>query len=393
MVAWAHPVYEWGVKLSFGRRVAAVSALALATLFYQGCRSGPVPVGPRYALNHAAIEANDDLAVDTGGLHALEQALLTTFGSPDAPRYRVLPSWREEGFDPNEWSDESSRSLSGSAALFRARCARCHGATGGGDGRMAARFLTRPRDYRLGVFKKTPLGDRARPRHEDLVHILEEGIEGTAMPAWGPFLTEGEIAGLADYVRLLAIRGETERLAVFDYDADDGFDAEHFGESYELAVDRWRRGRESLILPSADAPDPTPERVARGRDLFHGERGVSCARCHGAAGHGDGPSAEIVDAATGERGPFLDDWGDPIRPRDLVCAPLRFGDTPVDIYRRIHAGINGTPMPSHASLLNEDDIWDLVLYVNSLREGIQTEPSPTRQPPARSRERRRLGAG
>jgi len=350
--------------------VACVGGLLLALTLAQGCRSRPEPARASYALNEAAITANDDLSLDPEGRAALERALIEHFGTPDAPHYLVLESWRSESFDPNRWVPEetSEPSLTESAALFRARCARCHGLTGGGDGRMAARLRTRPRDYRSGVFKKTPLAGRARPRHEDLVRILEQGIEDTAMPAWGPHLSAAELTGLASYVRLLAIRGETERLTAFDHDAGEGFELEDLRENYELVVDRWRSAAEHLIVPRRDPPVATPERVAHGRDLFHGERGTSCTRCHGDAGHGDGPSSKVLDPDTGEPVPFRDEWGHPIRPRDLVCAPLRFGDQPLDIYRRIFAGINGTPMPAHAGVLSEDDIWDLVLYVGSLRE-------------------------
>ena len=55
---------------------------------------------------------------------------------------------------------------------------------------------------------------------------------------------------------------------------------------------------------------------------------------------------------------------------------LAFGRRPIDLYRRIYAGINGTPMPEHfgmtitenrkARTMNEDDIWDLVFFVRDL---------------------------
>jgi hypothetical protein len=44
---------------------------------------------------------------------------------------------------------------------------------------------------------------------------------------------------------------------------------------------------------------------------------------------------------------------------------LRGGTEPLDIYRHIDAGINGTPMPSfHANLQKEPEtVWKLVAYV------------------------------
>jgi mono/diheme cytochrome c family protein len=351
----------------------AVLPLALLLGACQGA-AAPAPkaaarAAPRYALNEPALSASEELAFDAAGRAALERALTDTFGTPERPRYLVLAEWREQGFDPNAWPEESpepSADLAESAALFRARCARCHGISGGGDGPMASRLRTRPRDYRRGAFKKTPLSDRARPRHEDLVRTLEEGIADTAMPSWGPRLSSAEIAGLADYVRLLAIRGETERMAIFDFDAERGLDPAAFREAYALAVERWRTGGEHVI-PTGAAPPSTPERIARGRALFHEPGGANCVRCHGSEGHGDGEASRVLDPLTGESVPFRDEWGNPIRPRDLVCAPYRFGSDPEDLYRRVFAGINGTPMPAHSGLLQEEDIWDLVLYVRSLQ--------------------------
>jgi hypothetical protein len=47
----------------------------------------------------------------------------------------------------------------------------------------------------------------------------------------------------------------------------------------------------------------------------------------------------------------------------------------VDIYRRIYAGINGTPMPAFATALAEEPevIWDMVHFVLGLATG---EPIP-----------------
>ena len=91
-------------------------------------------------------------------------------------------------------------------------------------------------------------------------------------------------------------------------------------------------------------------------------------------GRGDGvsiwkPGKEGVELAD-------DEWGHPIQPRDLTRGVFRFGRRPIDLYRRIYAGINGTPMPEHIGMtitedgkqrpMTESDIWDLVFFVRSL---------------------------
>ncbi len=65
---------------------------------------------------------------------------------------------------------------------------------------------------------------------------------------------------------------------------------------------------------------------------------------------------------------------------------LRGGFRPIEIYRRIFAGINGTPMPSFSLLLkNEPDtLWHLVNYVEYLsdtrRRDLKTAVAATQRP-------------
>jgi hypothetical protein len=51
-------------------------------------------------------------------------------------------------------------------------------------------------------------------------------------------------------------------------------------------------------------------------------------------------------------------------PRDFREGLYRGGSSPEQLYRRIAAGIDGTPMP--AASIPANDIWHLVNYVRSL---------------------------
>ena len=56
-----------------------------------------------------------------------------------------------------------------------------------------------------------------------------------------------------------------------------------------------------------------------------------------------------------------------ILPRNLRKGVYRGGRRPVDLYWRIHNGIDGSGMPeSNKAALKEDDLWDLVNYVLEL---------------------------
>ncbi len=304
-----------------------------------------------------------------------------------------------------------------SAEMYRTQCYHCHGTEGGADG-STARFLNPlPRDYRRGIFKYTALDNKARPRRADLYNTLEEGVYGTAMPSFKRF-SRAQLEGLVDYVRLLSIRGETEILLSTEYDAEvGGFPSDTVMETYLDVWAKWDRSAEELIVFEGEIPrDRLPERIAHGRELFMDAKSANCFSCHGPDGRGGGPSAfeaklmtdelqaslERIDAAIAEatrtensvqlakfqkkrfeiaNAKVKDDWGNEIEPRDLTRGTFRFGRRPIDLFRRIYAGINGTPMPSHSSLkapdgsrlLSDEDLWDIVHYLRALSSHA---PSP-----------------
>jgi len=330
-----------------------------------------------YADQIAAIEAGEFDAVEepyaAPGLWENWQYALEDMPEDPDEEYEEEMSWRE--YAVSLWEGHYP-SLREAAELYRTQCYHCHGAEGGGDGSTSNFLNPRPRDYRPGKFKWTALKDKSRPRHEDLFRILEEGIWTTAMPNFRRF-TDAQIHGLVDYVRLLSVRGETEILVISDFGEDEPITTQGVFDNYQLVIDRWKEAQDLVIDFEDEVPHPTPESIARGKYLFTtaGEDGgANCASCHGLTGLGDGPSVNDPDKS-------VDDWGNPIKPRNLQSGTFRFGRRPIDLYRRIYAGINGTPMPEHIGQqitdidgnqrpLNEEDIWDIVSYVRS----IWTEP-------------------
>lgn len=305
-------------------------------------------------------------------------ALEQLFGTVRAPRFFVPEDWKAEGFDPNrppELAAESGRypTLAESAERYRVQCLHCHGASGGGDG-PTARFLDPlPRDYRKGIFKFTALREKAMPRRADLLRVLEEGVAGTAMPSFARF-SRAELEGLVNYVRLLSLRGMVESDLALTYENDGELPEDYPLEAYLAVWERWEKAREKLIVFDGEVPPPTSERLARGAALFRDATKGNCASCHGPDGRGNGPSVWMTD----ERGRMIpalkDEWGHPSLPRDLTRGTFRGGKRPIDVYRRIWAGINGTPMPglgesrdaSGELLLSAEDLWSLVHFARSL---------------------------
>lgn len=263
--------------------------------------------------------------------------------------------------------------LADSAELYRVECLHCHGVEGGGDGPSGQFLEPRPRDFRHGVFKYTALTQPARPRRDDLLRTLHDGLNGTSMPSFAR-LTLVERHGLADLVRLLSIRGEVERRLAATF-ADEG-ELEEDAIASETAdvFGKWRESAEKVVVAESDAPLSTPELVARGDALFHDATKGNCASCHGDHGAGDGPAAWKIGLSGVKEPAYLDAWGRPILPRDLRLGIYRGGARPIDLYRRIWSGIPGTPMPALGTAKKADgtpavpsaDVWALVHYVRSL---------------------------
>jgi mono/diheme cytochrome c family protein len=251
--------------------------------------------------------------------------------------------------------------------VYTAQCAGCHGTTGDGQGPAGAHLNPPPRDYRNGVFKFTSTPRGSKPSRDDLRRILKYGAKGTSMPAFR-FMPEEETEAVIDYVMLLASRGELElallREAENELDEEDDFDPEVVAESVTDIGDSWQRADEELVRPITVNPPRTEETIQAGAVAF---AEFACVKCHGADARGS-KSADVGQ----------DIWGRTAYPANLALGMLHGGRRPVDIYRRIYSGINGTPMPSSKdpnTAIGEtpeqrsDRIWHLVHFVTAVIEG------------------------
>jgi len=351
----------------------------------------------RFATQIAAIEAGDfdavrlprealDLrrwwAADTGALAELRADLATAEaggtdedgGELDAEEIQAEIDAQIE-FIQGDWPAllaEYYPSLRESAEMYRTQCMHCHGVSGGGDGTTAEFLEPLPRDYRKGIFKFSSVADKAKPTRADMHRVLAEGIYTTAMPSFRRF-SDAQLHGLVDYVRLLSIRGRVEELAVLDYDPDEGgIQYDSVFSAYNDEWSEWLEAGEHVIAYDGDVPPPTREMLERGKELYFQAETANCASCHGNDHRGNGPSSK--KEVEGEMVQITDDWGNDIYPRDLTRGVYRFGRRPIDIFRRVHAGINGTPMPAQTTLvdsegnrlLSDEDLWAIVHYVRSL---------------------------
>lgn len=122
-------------------------------------------------------------------------------------------------------------------------------------------------------------------------------------------------------------------------------------------------GRPATLAAGADysavsASMPHDAQVLRGRLVYQ----VSCNRCHGPEGRGDGPSAAELKPP----------------PRDLHVRPLKHGASPAAIRQVIVKGIPGTAMPSAGQALSASDVDALVAFVQTL---VAQDDSTAELPP------------
>jgi DMSO reductase family type II enzyme heme b subunit len=212
-------------------------------------------------------------------------------------------------------------------ATYDKWCAGCHGVEGDGRGPAAEWMLPRPRDFTRAQYQIRTTAPEALASDSDIRRIIDDGMPGTAMPGWRGQLSGSERDALVDYLK--------------------SFSPFFAGEESPPAMDIGR------------APRATDEALAEGRRVYDQ---IECWQCHGQAGRADGTSAPTLE----------DDAGYPIRPADLTMNWLfSGGGTVEDIFTRLLTGLEGTPMPSQAELIEsgiitEEQLWQVALYVRSL---------------------------
>jgi cytochrome c oxidase cbb3-type subunit 2 len=212
--------------------------------------------------------------------------------------------------------------------LYRRFCVGCHGPQGDANGENAQWIDPKPRDFTMAIFKcrSTPTG--TLPTDIDLEHAVQRGFVTTNMPSWNP-LTPQQRADLVAYIKSFS--------------------------------PRWKNEKPGTPLSIPPEPSVTIESILHGRELF---QKMECWKCHGPAGHGDGPSASTL----------TDSKDNPIRPYNFSTGSrFKCGETNQDLYRIFMTGVDGTPMPSFADAVQPQDAWDLVHFLRTLQLALPTQ--------------------
>jgi mono/diheme cytochrome c family protein len=260
-----------------------------------------------------------------------------------------------------------------------------------------------PRDYRRGIYKFKSTEFSAKPTSVDLKRTLVDGIPGTAMPSFA-LLPNDEVDALVEYVRFLSIRGEAElslaRNLFVDEEEPTNDKTELVAKFIAPVADQWKKADQESSpdvyaipdRPKLETNEVRAQTLADGKKIFLGEV-AKCATCHGPTALGDGSEKKLFDDWNNFK---VDAQGNPLesersvwllppqelKPRNLRLGIYRGGRRPVDLYRRINAGIYGAQMPAQGpgpgrqAALKPEQIWAVIEYVRSLpyEHDGKTEP-------------------
>jgi len=323
------------VKVWFG---ASVVCLASAVV---GCSRPP---DVNFVSSQEVQKLKPELQKQVRGI------LLEQCGTPRAPK--LLGS-----------ATSNMAHLKQGALVYTKYCVQCHGVSGDGNGVAAIYMIPKPRDYRRGVFKFTSTTYGSKPLREDLLRTVKRGIRGTSMPAFG-LLSPGDVDAVVDYVLTLTHRGELEAELADEGEFSDLIDSSRVPEIISKVLTRWNQAGSQVVYPITPMTQFTKTAIEQGKKVF---LTIGCAQCHGDDGRGQ------MATNVGQ-----DVWGNPTKAADLTSGMLRGGTEPLDIYRHIDAGINGTPMPSFRATLQKEPetVWNLVSYVLEIADSRRLGKMP-----------------
>jgi mono/diheme cytochrome c family protein len=243
--------------------------------------------------------------------------------APDVPQVGPLPKLQvkhmESHIGNNTGSSENAK------YNYRRFCVGCHGDYGDGNGENAVWLDPKPRDFTIATFKCRSTLTGTLPTDQVLYDTIGRGLTNSNMPIWNHF-SKQEKADLVAYIKIFSPRWDKEKAGA----------------------------------PISIPPEPpiTLDSISHGQALF---TKLECWKCHGPHGQGDGPSASTL----------TDSQNNPIRPYNFALggndSRFKCGSTNQDIYKIFMTGVDGTPMPSFADVIQPNDAWDLVHFLRTLQ--------------------------
>jgi cbb3-type cytochrome c oxidase subunit I/cbb3-type cytochrome c oxidase subunit II len=294
----------------------------------------PTSIMPPFAF--LTTEQMDDLAAYLQNLGT--EDLATGNFQPPLPYdyqdkqspYRSLISEVDQFYDPETETYTGNQSLNGewtslfdeAKILYVQKCMQCHGGSGNGQGPYARNILAKPAN----------LHDRIAdyPEPVDAYHFwrTSAGVAGTAMPPWERSLTEDTIWQINTYENSFVDGARRTVSPVIPAQ-----------EALEFA-------QETNITPPIGG---TQQDYQTGMQLYN----LYCAQCHGTNGQGDGPASITQPGGYINPPPF-----------NLTVAGLTFQDYGQYVWM-VQQGVETTNMPPWRYALSDDEIYQVIFYVQS----------------------------
>jgi mono/diheme cytochrome c family protein len=226
--------------------------------------------------------------------------------------------------------------------VYVRNCQACHGKDGDGRGPSSPGLSSAPRDLTKGVFRfaAVPPGYDL-PRDEELMRVLDHGLQGTSMLA-------------------LDLQ-PTEKLAVLQY-------IKTFSEAWLDASKKVAPAR----IPTEDPYGPKSSvAIAAGERAYHGK--AMCWSCHPAyvpndvirnyqTSYGREPTTGLRENMSRS----VRMW--PVPP-DYTWDKVKISTSPEAVYRTLYNGLLGSVMPAYREILEDEEMWAVAHYVNALVEG------------------------
>jgi mono/diheme cytochrome c family protein len=205
---------------------------------------------------------------------AEQQATVTQVNSPTAIPSHVTAHVTFSDLAVSPKPEVTPEFIEHGKTIYAQNCAACHGLKGDGKGDAAAFLLPKPRNFVQANFRlrSTPPGHL--PTDVDMFRAVSLGMPGTPMPPWRVNLSDEDRWAVVEYIKTFSPR---------------------FANTNE---DR------KTVVNLGTPPARNEVTLAEGKALF---TKFACISCHGATGHGDGPSAVSL----------LDDSQTRIKPRDF----------------------------------------------------------------------------
>lgn len=194
--------------------------------------------------------------------------------------------------------------------IYARECLTCHGKDGKGKTDTVAELSIKPNDFTKGKFK---FGNT----DGEIFMVIKHGTKGGMLPYASKF-KEPQIWHLVNYIRSFGPKKDGMSVIVIE----DTVPENPLESSYEA--------------------------LSRGKRFY----AMHCVKCHGENGVGDTEMREFLET----------------HPSDLTNGEWKYGARDGDIFNSVRNGA-GKDMPPFADNLNDERIWQVVLYLRSMSSG------------------------